>query len=474
MSFLAPEYFWILLLLIPIFIAKNYKEISVVIYGYILTFVFIIFALSRPIMEQEPVKSEQVLSDVIVAVDLSHSMSATDIKPTRLEYAKKILKELVKSDSNTRYAVIGFTTNAVVLSPLTQDSELLLHLYDALDKNLIITKGSSIMSALELSAKMSKSKTPSMVILSDGADEFSYDAEAKFAKKRGLVVNIMMLATSMGGTLDSEDGELVKDELGDIVVSRENSSIQTIANATGGHYTKEYDSLLSALESQKNHDYKTKTMLIQNQEFFYYFVILALITFLITLTTLKRYVIAFLLLFGITLHAGTNNENATIAIAHYKSGEYEKALAHFEMLKSSDESYKSLVYYNIGNVYVRLKEFKKAKEAYLKSLTLTYSYEADENMRYIEDAEEQMQMNTGQEKTDKKSSFASKQKNSAKQKEGGSSNMKVQAPASSGAAEMGQKTESEGMLNLNKGKAKLSSKQYDLINKRGVNEKKPW
>ncbi len=474
MNFLNPEYFWLLLLLVPVFISKNYKDISVGIYGYMLTFIFIVLALCRPIMEQEPVKSEQVLSDVIVAVDLSYSMSATDVKPTRLEGAKKILKKLVRSDSNTRYAVIGFTTNAVVLSPLTQDSELLLYLYDALDTNLIITKGSSIMSALELSAKMSKSKTPSMVILSDGADEFSYEAEAKFAKKRGLVVNIMMLATSVGGTLNAKNGELVKDEIGDIVVSRENNAIQAIANATGGVYTKDYDSLLSALESQKNHEYKTKTMLIQNQEFFYYFVILAIVTFLITLTTLKRYVVAFFLLFGITLHANINNEYSSKAVEYYKAGEYEKALVHFEMLKSSDESYKSLVYYNIGNSYIRLKEFKKAKEAYLKSLTLKYSLEADENMRYIQDAEEQMQMNTGQEKTNKKSSFASEQKNSKKLQEGGSSNMKVQAPASSGAAEMSEKTKSEGMLNLNKAKAKLSSKQYDLINKRGVNEKKPW
>ena len=474
MSLLFPEYFWLLLLLVPVFILKNYKEIGVVTFGYMLTFVLLVVALSRPILEQEPVKTEQMLSDVIIAVDLSYSMSATDIEPSRLGRAKEILKELVKSDSNTRYGVIGFTTNAIVLSPLTEDSELLLHLYDGLNENLVMTKGSSIMPALELASKMSKSKNPSVVILSDGADEFSYEAEARLAKDRGMVVNTIMLATTLGGTLESDNGELLKDEVGDIVVSRANDSIEIISEYTDGVYTQDFDTLLDALESQKNKEYKTQTTVVQNMEFFYYAVVLAIIVFLMSVTTLKRYIIALLLFFGISLHAQSNSEYFQQATRDYKSGEYEKALDGYEMVKSSNVEFKSVVFYNIGNSYIRLKEFKKARVAFMKSLTLLYSLEADENMRYIANAEEQMQMNTGQEKTNKKSAIAKKVENSKKQKEGGSSNMKVSAPASSGNAEMGKKATSDPMLNLNKGNAKLSSKQYELINRRGVNEKKPW
>ena len=128
MTLLFPEYFWLLLFLIPLFIKKNYKEIGFVSYGYILTFILIIIALSRPVIEQEPTESEQILSDVIIAVDLSYSMSATYIKPSILKKAKEILKELVKARKNSRFAVIGFTTNAIILSPLTEDIELLIHL----------------------------------------------------------------------------------------------------------------------------------------------------------------------------------------------------------------------------------------------------------------------------------------------------------------------------------------------------------
>ena len=90
----------------------------------------------------------------------------------------------------------------------------------------------------------------------------------------------------------------------------------------------------------------------------------------------------------------------------YKEGEYEKALQIYSFIKSDKKDIKSVAYYNIGNSYVRLKEFKKARDAYLKSLTLEFSREADENLRYIKDVSEQKQMQTGQQKTKNRSSMA--------------------------------------------------------------------
>lgn len=484
MSFISPEYFWFLLFLTPFFIKKDFREFRFVVFGYIFTFVFIVIALTRPVIEQEPIKKEQFLSDVILAVDVSYSMNATDIEPTRLLRAKELMKELLDKNTNTRFGAIGFTSNAIVLSPLTQDSELLLHLYDSLDTKMVITKSSSIMPALELASKMSKSKSPSVVIFSDGADGLSYEAEASFAKKRGMAVNIFMLATKFGSTIKTDNGELLKDDNGDIVVSRSNENISQIAKATGGVYTQSLGELRDALKSQREEEHKTNTMLVQNEELFYYFIVLAIITFLVSVTTLKRLVVAFVALFGVTLNADLveklneyideNRASFNRASAYYKAGEYEKALVNFEMVKSSNEKLKSVVYYNIANSFVRLKEFKKAKEAYLKSLTLVYSKEADENLRYIKNVDEQYKMSSGKQQTDKKSSFAKQEKSSKKSKSAGSSNMKVSAKASSGANEKSKKSESKNMLNLNSSKAKLSSKQYELINKRGVNEKKPW
>ncbi|MCF6309162.1 MAG: VWA domain-containing protein [Sulfurimonas sp.] len=473
MSFISPESFWLLLFLLPLFIKKDFRSFTLTTCGYILTSVFIILALSRPVVEQEPIKSKQMLADVVVAVDLSFSMHADDVHPTRLDKAKEILKELVHVGSKTRFGVLGFTTNAIVLSPLTEDRELLLHLFNSLDEKFIITKGNSVMPALKLARKMSNMKGLSVVILSDGADELSYESEALYAKENSMSVNIFMLASTIGGTLRLENGELLKDELGDIVVSRENSAIKEISDATGGVYTKDLGELLDALESQKLKDKESETNIVQNMELFYYFVFLAIVTFLASVTTLKRYVLAALLLLGVNMSASENTKLFNEADKQYKSGNYEKALSNYESVKSSHVELKSVIYYNIGNTYVRLQQFKKAREAYLKSLTLMYSKEADENLAYIKEASDKKEMSTGQQKTDKKSSIAKKMKSSKKQKEGGSSNMKVSAPAGSGADD-GKKSKSKSMVNLNSGKAKLSSAQYELINKRVVNEKQPW
>jgi Ca-activated chloride channel family protein len=162
------------------------------------------------------------------------------------------------------------------------------------------------------------------------------------------------------------------------------------------------------------------------------------------------------------------------ATEFYKGGEYQKALQNYESVKSNDPQTKSIVFYNIANSLVRLQEFEKAREAYIKSLTLFYSREADENLEHIKDVGEKKEMSTGKQQAKDKLSLAKKEQSSKKQKEGGGSNMKVDVAGGSGADDGGKKAEMENQVDLNNGKAKLSSKQYELINKRGVDEKKPW
>jgi len=241
MSFLNPEYFWLLLFLVAAFMKKDLSHLRLTSYGYILTFLLIVVALTRPVIEQEPIKTQELLSDAILGVDLSYSMQAEDIAPSRLEFAKVALEKIVKSEQKSRFGVFAFTTNAIILSPLTSDSELLLHLFGSLDSNLIMTRGSSIMPALRLARKMSNSKKVSVVLLSDGADELNYSSEIAFAKENNMVVNVLMIATKLGSTLKLENGELLKDELEEIIVSRENSAIESLSNATDGVYTKDVD-----------------------------------------------------------------------------------------------------------------------------------------------------------------------------------------------------------------------------------------
>ncbi|MDH4945377.1 VWA domain-containing protein [Sulfurimonas sp. C5] len=481
MSFLNPEYFWLLLFIIVALLKKETLFSRVRVVGYLVTFVLLVIALARPIIEEEPIKSKELLSDVVLGVDLSYSMQSNDILPTRLGFAKEELAKLVKSEQKSRFGVLGFTTNAIILSPLTQDSELLLHLFSSLDENLILTKGSSVLPVLKLARKISSSKKVSLVIFSDGTDNKDFSEEIAFAKENHLIVNIFMTATSFGGTLKTKQGTFLKDENGDIVVSRENSAIESLSNATGGVYTKELSEVKSALEEQRDASFMQENNIIQNKELYYYFIALAILTFLIATTTLKKWVIAFLLLFGIQMQADVLNvlkDPNKLAfdqgVRLYQEGAYEDALERFALVKSNTPHIKAIVFYNRANCLIRLKEFTRARVELLKSLSLEYTQEADENLQHIKGVPDNYEMSTGMQDKKKKSEIAKQRNSSQKKKEGGGSNMQVNT-SSSGSGDGGEKVKSsQSKIDLNDAKSKLSSKQYELINKRVVNEKKPW
>ena len=74
MSFLNPDFFWLFLFLLAVYVKRDYKKFSPSAYGYVITFIFIVIALSRPVIQQEPIKTKQTLNDVVIGIDLSYSM----------------------------------------------------------------------------------------------------------------------------------------------------------------------------------------------------------------------------------------------------------------------------------------------------------------------------------------------------------------------------------------------------------------
>ncbi|MFZ2889414.1 VWA domain-containing protein, partial [Sulfuricurvum sp.] len=170
MSLLSPMWLYALILL-PLYLwgVRRYgwhKQ-----FWLTLSVFFLILSLSRPVILEKPISVEESGSDVILAVDVSYSMRATDIAPTRLDAAKQVLKQIVAHDRKDRFGVLAHTTSAIILSPLTKDTELLEHLLGSLDESQIITKGTEVMSALELARKMSHAQHPLLVLFTDGGDQ---------------------------------------------------------------------------------------------------------------------------------------------------------------------------------------------------------------------------------------------------------------------------------------------------------------
>lgn len=474
----------------------------------LLSISLIILSLARPVIPQKPIEIEHAGKDVILAIDLSYSMRGTDVAPSRLSEAKKILIETVRTHPKDRFGVIGFTTQAIVLSPLTKDTELLEHLFGALDETQIITKGTSVMSALELSRKMSHAKHPLVILLTDGGDEGSYEKEAVFVKENNLRVNIVMLATQNGSMLPTEDGSALKDEKGHIVISARNDAVDEIAKASDGHVVSSASELREVIDDVRQEDYTASSSVSDNKELFYFPLMLALIAFVFAMTklgdTISKILILGLAFIGISANAGVfdfaylkvaskeyqnknyedsaqwyeqvNSSQADYnrANALYKAGKYPAALALYRNIRSNEPLFKSKIYYNMGNCHIRLGEFENGRNAFLKSLTLHYTKEADENLRFIARAQKKKTLNARKEKKDQFSQEENSPTGEKKaSKKGGGSNMQSDMKSGGGGDE-GKKAEADPRFSASQGKAKLSSRQYELINARSVHETKPW
>ncbi len=515
MSWLAPEWFWLLLPLAALLLYRRQRglELLGVRRSWLLaSAVMLIIATARPALPSAPVEIDVTGRDVIVAVDLSYSMQATDLKPNRLEAGKGLLQALVTRNTRDRFGVIGFTTNAIVLSPLTNDGALLLHLFGGMDETLVMTKGTELMGALKLARKMSRAPRPEVLLLTDGGDALNYNDEAYYARTHDLRVSVVMLASRSGSTLRASDGSLVKDKKGNIVVSSRNDAVRAIADATGGAFIEGADlgEVVDALASRDAGDFRTKTKVVQYEELFYYAVAAAIVAFMMAMTTLgsraARLVAPLLLLFAASGEAGVldpyyvlRGEQAyaageyaeaallfdaasgraaryNAAAAYYRAGEYEKALELYRGIRSADPAFKAALWFNIANCYIRLQEFEQARDALQKSLTLRYDPQAVENLYAIGRAESQDHMLTGRQEGKKRAEQA-KSENKApegKEQQGGGSNMEASS-ADAGAGDTGgKKAESDPRLEFSQSRGMMGSRQYELINQRSVHETKPW
>ncbi len=291
---LNPQWLWIIPFL-SLYIVYHRRRGSAISFSLrpvmlLLAVLFTVVTLSRPVLPQKPLDMEQEGSDVIFAVDISYSMQATDIAPTRLEAARKVLEEAVTADRHNRFGVLAFTTNPIILSPLTRDDELLLHLFSGLDTSLVVTHGTSMEGVLKLARKMSSAPHPIVVLLSDGGDAADYSRKAEWAKSNGLIIDVVLLATPGGTTLKESDGRMLRDEAGNIVVTARNDAVEVLAERTGGTviYGADVSALLSAIERQGRDDVGNRTKVNIYHELFYYPLWLALLFAMLGMTDLNR------------------------------------------------------------------------------------------------------------------------------------------------------------------------------------------
>src|SRR6185437_14626702 len=192
--------------------------------------------------KMENVKRKGV--DVMVVLDVSKSMLATDIKPSRLDKAKQLLLLMLDKLENDRIGLVLFAGRAYLQMPLTSDHGAARMYIQEASPDAVPTQGTVIAEALRMANTAFNSKErkyKSILLISDGED---HDPDAlKVARelaKDGVMINTVGIGSPEGSPIvDPATGELKKDEQGNTVISKLNEAeLQQLSSATNGQYVR--------------------------------------------------------------------------------------------------------------------------------------------------------------------------------------------------------------------------------------------
>jgi Ca-activated chloride channel family protein len=513
MSLLSPLFLWLIVPLLFLYIyfgdrVENLKRFRL----YLVMMLFVVVALARPAFV-ETLDDEEVLGvDIVVALDLSYSMQATDIAPTRFSVAKESLNYLFQHSRADRFALIGFTTNAIILSPLTRDHRLLQQALESIEPRHIVTKGTQLLPVIALSKKIASSDQVALVIISDGGDQTQWSSVINEANRLGVSVSVLGVATEQGTTLQNDQGSgVLRNAYGKIVVTSLNKSVEQLASFTQGHFAifHDYTSLFHLYEMVKEGlEVKvSQQKTVHHTELFWLPLLVAFLLFFALETTLaKRWLVVVLLApwserleagmldfyyikkakiayekndFKTAVNAykamGDKNQETLMNLAnsYYYAGELEKAVATLKRIKTSDHQRKAALFYNIGTIQIHLGIYASAKTNLLKSWTLVQDNQTMQNLRYVNERILQEPPSQLQSRKQGKEEEAASQEASNKQsKQSGTLNMQVSTASSGGGGKTTEQEESK--LQVNQKPRPTSSHLYELINQRSVHEEKPW
>ncbi|HUG40658.1 MAG TPA: VWA domain-containing protein [Longimicrobiales bacterium] len=209
-------------------------------------------AASGPRWGLESVEERSSAADLVLALDVSKSMLATDLRPNRLERERVLARRLLRELAGDRIGLVAFAGRAYVLSPMTVDHGALQLYLDALDPDIVSQGGSSLAAAVRQGTDLARGPQDAgrgaVVLVTDGEaleEEDAVLAAADRAARVGITIHTVGVGTESGSPIPETDpgaagaGGYKRGPDGEIVVSRLNEGLmRAVASRTGGEYVR--------------------------------------------------------------------------------------------------------------------------------------------------------------------------------------------------------------------------------------------
>ncbi len=380
---------------------RQWIPLLLLVFGWLIAVV----ALAGPAWDKQPQPVFQTSDASIIVLDLSRSMDAEDIQPSRLTRAKHKVLDLLKQSKEGRTGLIVFSNRAYVVSPLTQDAATIAAMIPALDSEIMPRQGSRPELALEKADQLltqGGAVDGNIILITDGINEAAINM-AESLQSKGRRISVLAVGTPQGSPIPvTQGGGFLKDRQGAIVVPRlDRSALQNLANQGGGIYTelraddRDIKALLAGsqqkhLDESEEMQQTTDTWREEGPWLLLFLLPLAALAFrrgwlgcvvlVVAANSLPQPVMAMewsdlwsradqqgarLLEQGQALDAAQKfKDPAWQGQAYYQAGEYEKSAELFSQGKSADG------HYNHGNALTKLYRYPEAIAAYEQALTI--------------------------------------------------------------------------------------------------------
>ncbi len=417
----------------------------------ILALAFIIVGIANPQIGSQLEKEERKGVDIIIALDVSNSMLAEDIRPNRIERARQAVSRFIDRLSDDRIGLIVFAGRAYPLLPLTSDYAAAKMFLANATTDIVPVQGTSIADAIDLAIRSFPQgpQGKALVIITDGEDhEGNVIEKTEEARNRGITVHTIGIGSVQGvpiplyrnnvrvGFRTTRDGQTVMTRLNETM-------LQQIAAAGNGVYVRATNAqfglsrIFDEINRMEKGEFEAKAF-AEFESRFYYFLYLALILLIIELIVFERssrwlrkfsrFVPVLLIFMSFDVQAQTENKiirrgnkafenekfqeaelhyrraleendnnfrgNFNLGNSIYKQGYYDEAARAFQraIANQTDKKELSKAFYNFGNSLLMNQQIPESIEAYKNALRLNPSDDdARHNLVYAKDLLEQQE-----------------------------------------------------------------------------------